>query len=87
MARSPQYRDGRFHNPQPLWNDYRAMLSGALHASPDRGPSKPLPTVRADAGRFAVPPASGLRVTWMGHSSMLVEIDGHRVLTDPEEQP
>ena len=29
------------------------------------------------------PPASGLRVTWMGHSSMLVEIDGVRVLVDP----
>jgi L-ascorbate metabolism protein UlaG (beta-lactamase superfamily) len=26
---------------------------------------------------------SGLRVTWMGHSSMLVEIDGVRVLIDP----
>ena len=25
----------------------------------------------------------GLRVTWMGHSSMLVEIDGLRVLMDP----
>jgi L-ascorbate metabolism protein UlaG (beta-lactamase superfamily) len=30
-----------------------------------------------------VPPASGLRVTWLGHSSALVEIDGQRVLTDP----
>ena len=29
------------------------------------------------------PPASGLRVTWMGHSSMLLEIDGARVLMDP----
>ena len=28
-------------------------------------------------------PESGLRVTWMGHSSMLVEIDGVRVLVDP----
>jgi len=26
---------------------------------------------------------SGLRVTWMGHSSVLIEIDGVRVLTDP----
>jgi L-ascorbate metabolism protein UlaG (beta-lactamase superfamily) len=28
-------------------------------------------------------PASGLRVTWLGHSTLLVEIDGLRVLTDP----
>jgi L-ascorbate metabolism protein UlaG (beta-lactamase superfamily) len=29
------------------------------------------------------PPASGLRVTWLGHSTLLIEIDGLRVLTDP----
>jgi L-ascorbate metabolism protein UlaG (beta-lactamase superfamily) len=29
------------------------------------------------------PPMSGLRVTWMGHSSTLLEIDGLRVLVDP----
>jgi L-ascorbate metabolism protein UlaG (beta-lactamase superfamily) len=32
---------------------------------------------------YAAPPASGLRVTWFGHSSSLVEIDGVRVLIDP----
>ena len=29
------------------------------------------------------PPASGLRATWLGHSTVLIEIDGLRVLTDP----
>src|SRR6185369_8902323 len=28
-------------------------------------------------------PASGLRITWIGHSSLLIEIDGKRILTDP----
>jgi L-ascorbate metabolism protein UlaG (beta-lactamase superfamily) len=28
-------------------------------------------------------PGSGLRITWLGHSTMLIEIDGVRVLTDP----
>ncbi len=32
---------------------------------------------------LAVAPASGLRVTWFGHSATLIEIDGQRVLTDP----
>ena len=27
--------------------------------------------------------ASGLRATWLGHSTVLIEIDGLRVLTDP----
>lgn len=32
---------------------------------------------------YAYTPTSGLRVTWMGHSSLLIEIDGVRILTDP----
>ena len=28
-------------------------------------------------------PQSGLRVTWLGHSTLLFEIDGARILTDP----
>jgi L-ascorbate metabolism protein UlaG (beta-lactamase superfamily) len=38
---------------------------------------------RTDAKVYATAPESGLRVTWMGHSSLLVEIDGVRVLIDP----
>jgi L-ascorbate metabolism protein UlaG (beta-lactamase superfamily) len=32
---------------------------------------------------YESPPASGLRTTWIGHSSVLIEIDGARVLIDP----
>ena len=32
---------------------------------------------------WAKPPASRLRATWLGHSTVLIEIDGLRVLTDP----
>src|SRR5262249_38658556 len=38
------------------------------------------PTTLADLSK---PPLSGLRLTWMGHSSVLAEIDGTRVLFDP----
>ena len=38
---------------------------------------------RTDAAVYVVLPESGLRITWFGHSSMLVEIDGVRVLIDP----
>ncbi|MFY1827522.1 MBL fold metallo-hydrolase, partial [Myxococcus fulvus] len=43
----------------------------------------PLAVEPIDPKRFQTPPASGLRVTWMGHSSQLVELDGLRILTDP----
>jgi L-ascorbate metabolism protein UlaG (beta-lactamase superfamily) len=48
-----------------------------------RVPQRPLGPFRTDVGVYATAPASGLRVTWMGHSSMLLEIDGVRVLVDP----
>lgn len=48
-----------------------------------RVPEHPLGPFRTDISVFRTPPASGLRMTWMGHSSALVEIDGVRILTDP----
>ncbi len=83
MEASPQYRDGVFVNPQPLWNDVAATVHGFLNKSAYAAPTGPVPIERVDPVRFTTPPASGLRVTWLGHSTVLVEIDGFRVLTDP----
>ena len=35
------------------------------------------------AERLKQPPEEGLRVSWIGHSTMLIEIEGRRFLTDP----
>jgi len=84
MERSPQWQDGHFENPQPLYNDYWGSLTGLFDASPHVSPvEQPLPTVPGDRQRWEPPPATGLRVTWLGHSTSLIELDGHRVLTDP----
>jgi len=50
---------------------------------PERTPRRPPGPFRTDAAAYAAAPQSGLRVTWFGHSSMLVEIDGVRLLIDP----
>jgi L-ascorbate metabolism protein UlaG (beta-lactamase superfamily) len=83
MERSPQWRDGAFENPQPLVNDWWDTLTGFLAASPHARPSAALPVSTDTAARLRRAPASGLRVTWLGHASLLIEIDGQRVLTDP----
>ena len=83
MEHSPQWRDGKFRNPQPLENSGWLMLKGAFTASKQTSPTTTVPTVPGDRRRFATTPKSGLRVTWMGHSALLIEIDGRRVLTDP----
>lgn len=50
-------------------------------------PRQPLGPFTTDARTYAQPPANGLRVTWFGHSSFLLEIDGVRILVDPVWDP
>ena len=84
MRRSPQWRDGSFQNAQPMFNDV-AGITALLSSSPVAGPREgaPVPVVVSDGQALQTPPSSGLRVTWFGHSSTWVEIDGIRLLTDP----
>jgi L-ascorbate metabolism protein UlaG (beta-lactamase superfamily) len=49
----------------------------------EKFPWRPLGPFRTDVSVYGAAPESGLRVTWMGHSSMLLEMDGLRVLVDP----
>lgn len=83
MQASPQWDDGHFENPQPLYNDWWGSLGSMLDGSAYASPSEPLPVVTPEPSMFDTAPASGLRVTWLGHSTTLVEIDGLRLLTDP----
>ena len=87
IRRSPNYRDGAFRNPSATslaadastWKVLRQWLGG----TEQREPPGPIPIVPMTRSSFAQPPASGLRATWLGHSTVLVEIDGARVLFDP----
>ncbi|MET8676560.1 MBL fold metallo-hydrolase [Streptomyces sp. NPDC004647] len=89
IRQSPQYADGQFRNPVPTRTMLpgsampilRTQLSRADRAG--RSPVAPIPVHRPDTADWGQPPASGLRLTWMGHASVLAEIDGHRVLFDP----
>jgi len=85
--RSPQWRDGRFVNPMAtrtlVPGSVGKMLRRQFSGGEIRYPRRPIPVERRRTADFETPPASGLRVTWMGHASALVEIDGLRVLTDP----
>ena len=85
VARSPQWRDGAFRNRLPRVDGAggRAMREYLFGGSAFRTPDAPIPVVRRSGADYRTPPASGLRVTWLGHSTLLLEIDGRRVLIDP----
>jgi len=84
VRRSPQFRDGRFRNTVPSSTvpsgPATKMLRDLLFGGQSRRPSRPVPLVAAAPGPL---PRGGLRATWFGHSSALVEIEGARVLFDP----
>ena len=82
MARSPQFRDGAFHNLNEAGAGGLADLPDMLRERrANTAPTKPLLPVP-----LAVPdpsPGAGLHVTWYGHASVLVDMDGTRLLLDP----
>jgi L-ascorbate metabolism protein UlaG (beta-lactamase superfamily) len=84
---SPRFIDGRFQNPEATAlmapSAYGPAFKKWAFGDEMRVPDCPLPLVTDTAARLARPPASGLRVTWLGHSTTLIEIDGATILTDP----
>ncbi|CAL9389352.1 MBL fold metallo-hydrolase [Streptomyces sp. enrichment culture] len=90
IRRSPHFKDGVFQNPGGPARTRPSASALDLakvfldkDTRPLRSPQGTLPVHPTTYADLAEPPATGLRLTWMGHSSVLAEIDGHRVLFDP----
>jgi L-ascorbate metabolism protein UlaG (beta-lactamase superfamily) len=87
MNKPKNYSNGRFKNAEPTTvmkpgSNWDSIYQFLFKGHKDRTPSKPLPVVAMDG--FAKQPApDGLRFVWLGHSSVLVELDGKRILFDP----
>jgi len=85
---SPLWHGGAFRNVHPVLPRLLRMdvamptVREFLFAGDRRVPSGPLPSMDPTVG-WTKKPHSGLRTTWLGHSTVLLEIDGLRVLTDP----
>lgn len=82
-ASSPHYRRGAFHNLEPSEpmapGGQRSVLVEMLRRGRVGTPAGRVPVVRPDHPAQA----GGLAATWYGHATVLLEVDGHRVLTDP----
>jgi L-ascorbate metabolism protein UlaG (beta-lactamase superfamily) len=87
-ARLPYFKDGRFQSPEPV-PSYPERSTGRgpsgwiRFALPNpNAPDAPLPKAALDASSFAAAPAE-LAAWWLGHSSLIVELEGKRFLVDP----
>jgi L-ascorbate metabolism protein UlaG (beta-lactamase superfamily) len=87
IERSPQFQGGEFVNATPTQSlesgGFDDMLRRQFFGKEERVPTAPIATEARRGQDYSQPPASGLRTTWMGHSTVLVEIDGARILLDP----
>ena len=88
MKASPLWAGDRFQNLHPVLPNLRdptvpmPSIKDFICGGERRVPREPLPSMNP-LEVWAKKPQSGLRITWLGHSTMLIEIDGVRILTDP----
>ena len=81
---SGSYRNRQFHNTEPstqiaAGSGLSLLLSALTRRDVGRPPAQiPLATTAAYPEQ-----AADLAVTWFGHATALIEVDGYRVLTDP----
>lgn len=87
IAGSPRWDGRAFRNTHPVSQGFkpgveRPSMRDLLCGGERRVPSGPLPVI-SPISAWRAAPETGLRVTWLGHSTLLIEIDGVRILTDP----
>jgi len=85
IEQSSQWDGDQFRDVMPridpnLWSVVFAYLT---EENDNMEPKAELPIMERQAAELAQLPQDGLRITWFGHSTLLVEIDGYRVLIDP----
>jgi L-ascorbate metabolism protein UlaG (beta-lactamase superfamily) len=86
-GRSPNFRDGVFVNLEPAsfnidGEQQRLMLWEIVGSRAATRPPAAIPLATPEPRAFEAP-AGQIAVSWFGHSTALLEIDGYRVLTDP----
>jgi L-ascorbate metabolism protein UlaG (beta-lactamase superfamily) len=87
MKKASNYINGKFVNQ----NGSKPIMQGSqseifkrfLFGKEKRVPDKPLNVVEVDESKITGGSSKELKVTWFGHSSTIIEIEGKVILTDP----
>jgi len=87
LKRSPHFNGKTFANPVatqviPKFT-FWGMMKRWWSEKGERRPRKPLAIATPHADEFRNPPPTGIRLAWLGHSTVLLEVEGVRILTDP----
>ncbi len=82
---SPRFNAGRFFNELPTLNEditFSSMVEFFFGGVEERKPKEAIPVVQRTASDFASR-VDDVRITWLGHSMLLIELEGTRILIDP----
>ncbi|MBN1465424.1 MBL fold metallo-hydrolase [candidate division KSB1 bacterium] len=87
-AASAHYANGQFSNLVETSLRHPEMsflqtLRHAFNADADRISQQPLPFTKVKESIFAVIDRETVQITWLGHSTVLMQFEGHTLLTDP----
>jgi L-ascorbate metabolism protein UlaG (beta-lactamase superfamily) len=84
---SPEVIDGKFNDMGNALNmsftDYVSTTWDFLFTRNNRIPDTELPVKPVDLAPFNSKDGDQFNVTWLGHSSLMINIDGYKILADP----
>lgn len=85
VQRSPNYKDGKFTNLAEtvmLAKDAKAhqFVGDIIHAKKNREPASQIPSLKTKLNSFD---NEDVNITWFGHSSYHIYINGKHILVDP----
>ncbi len=88
MEASSNHRDGKFVNPLKVpmiapGKTWEMIKKYTIVSRIDPKPETPLPVVPLEAGDWSEPEPEGLEFAWLGHSSLLIAVEGTKILVDP----
>lgn len=86
IRESPLFVDGQFRNLLPAEStgmSFKTIREYFTGGSDYRKPTTTITTATRSAADFGPVSNAPMRITWFGHSTLLVEMEGTRILVDP----
>ncbi len=87
IAGPPEYKDGKYEDMGTALNlsftEFASTTWDFLFSGNNRTPDTELPVKQVDLSHFNKRGSGQLNVTWLGHSSLMINIDGYKILADP----
>ncbi len=86
VADADNFDGAKFQNKLPTdlaFSKIGKIMADQMRKPKHATPLEPLEVIVKSKGDFSEETKKGLNITWLGHSTTIIEIDGFRVLTDP----